>query len=54
MLAKVNSIKNQHKAQRAPIEEKEADLIKIQRAERREQQDRHDGKHQLNPQRQVK
>lgn len=41
MLAKVNSLKNQHKAQRAPIEQKKAELIKIQRAERREQQDRH-------------
>lgn len=41
MLAKVNSLKNQHKAQQAPVEQKKAELIKIQRAERREQQDRY-------------
>lgn len=41
MLAKVNSLKNQHKAQLSPYEEKKAEMVKIQRAERREQQDRH-------------
>jgi hypothetical protein len=41
MLGKVNSLKNQHKAQMRPYEEQKAALVKKQRAERREQQVRH-------------
>lgn len=41
MLGKVNSLKNQHKAQMRPYEEQKAALVKKQRAERREQQERH-------------
>lgn len=41
MLGKVNSLKNQHKAQMRPYEEQKAALVKKQRTERREQQERH-------------
>lgn len=41
MLGKVNSLKNQHKAQMRPYEEQKAVLVKKQRAERRKQQERH-------------
>lgn len=41
MLGKVNSLKNQHKAQMRPYEEQKVALVNNQRAERREQQERH-------------
>ena len=41
MLGKVNSLKNQHKAQMRPYEEQKLALIKKQRRERSDQQERH-------------
>ena len=41
MLGKVNSLKNQHKAQMRPYEEQKTALIQKQRQERREQQEQH-------------
>ena len=41
MLAMVNSLKNQHKAQMRPLDDKKAALVQKQRQERRTQQEQH-------------